>query len=191
LPLLVCGFHFLRLWVGPAYAVHTLTYLRILVLANVIRSLCAPYANMICATGRQGAAIATAFSEAAVNLGSSIYLASRFGAIGVAVGTLLGSFVSVSLHFLITMRLTQPTLSVDRSRLFLKGLLRPAVIAIPSVVLLPFWWSADRVAIGPVWILLWSLSTLAMAWFVALNKEEQNDLHRLLTSWLWPTANRS
>ena len=53
LPLIVCGSQILSLWVGPIYAMHTIGYLRILVLANMIRNLCLPYATMICATGRQ------------------------------------------------------------------------------------------------------------------------------------------
>jgi len=47
------------------------------------------------------AATASAVSEAVVNLGSSIYLANRFGAIGVAFGTVLGSIVGVALHFVV------------------------------------------------------------------------------------------
>jgi O-antigen/teichoic acid export membrane protein len=178
LPLIVCGSPLLRLWVGPAYAAHTLSYLRILVLANMIRNLCAPYASMICATDKQGAAIATALSEAVVNLGASVYLASRYGAIGVAIGTLLGSFVSVALHFAITMRFTRETLSIPRSRLFLQGLLHPAIIAIPSAALLPLWWSATRTTLSPHLVILWAFSTLAAAWFGAISKQEQNDLLR-------------
>lgn len=186
--LVVCGYPLLRLWVGSGYAFQTVSYLRILILANVIRSLCAPYASMICATGRQGAAVATAFSEAAVNLGSSVYLASRYGAIGVAMGTLLGSFVSVSLHFIITMAFTRETLIIDRFRLFYNGMLRPAVIALPSVFLLPFWWSTNLVAMNPVVIVLWGLSTLIVAWTVALSKEDQGDLRTLLRSQLRPNT---
>jgi O-antigen/teichoic acid export membrane protein len=182
LPLMVCGFPILRLWVGPIYALHTLKYLRILVFANVIRNLCAPYATMICATGRQGAATATALSEGVVNLSSSIYLASRFGAIGVALGTVIGSFVSVSLHFAITMHFTRQTLGSSRSRLFLKGLLRPAVIAIPSLALLPLWWSPTRLALSPRLLIVWGLTTLALGWFGALSSKERNDLMRLSRS---------
>jgi O-antigen/teichoic acid export membrane protein len=179
LPLAVCGFPILRLWVGPVYALHTLRYLRILVLANIIRNLCAPYATMISATGRQGAATATAISEAAVNLGSSIYLASRFGAIGVALGTLLGSLVSVSLHFAITMHFTYSTLAISRSKLFLKGLLQPAIIAVPSLVLLPLWSTSARMTLSLPWAIVWSVSTLVLAWFGGLSSKERNDLVRL------------
>jgi O-antigen/teichoic acid export membrane protein len=182
--LMVCGFPILRVWVGPAYALHTLKYLRILVLANVIRTLCAPYATMIAATGRQGAATAAAISEAVVNLGSSIYLASRFGAIGVALGTLLGSFVSVALHFAITMHFTQQTLEISRSRLFLKGLLQPTITAIPSLLLLPLWWSRSHVALTPRLAIVWGVSTLALAWLAVLSRQERNDLLHLSRSHL-------
>jgi O-antigen/teichoic acid export membrane protein len=176
LPLIVCGFPILRLWVGPEYALHTLMYLRVLVIANVIRNLCSPYATMICATGRQGAAAASAICEAIVNLGSSIYLARRFGAIGVALGTVLGSFVSVSLHFAITMRFTQQTLSISRSRLFLRGLLQPAVITIPSLALLPLWRVRTGTPFGPRSVVLWGLSTLILAWFGGLSGKDRHDL---------------
>jgi len=162
LPLIVCGFPVLRLWVGSANALHTLRYLRILVFANVIRNLCLPYTTMICGTDRQGAATAAAVTEAVVNMGSSVYLASRFGAIGVALGTVFGSFVSVLLHFAISMHFTQQTLAISRSRLFLRGLLQPAIIAIPSVVLLPLWWSSTRISLSPRLIIVWSLSTLGL-----------------------------
>jgi O-antigen/teichoic acid export membrane protein len=182
LPLMVCGLPILRLWVGPLYAQHTLQYLRILVLANVIRNLCAPYATMIVATGRQGAATATAVAEAAVNLGSSIFLASRFGAIGVALGTVLGSLVSVSCHFAITMHFTHSTLSISRAQLFLKGLLQPAMIGIPSLVFLPLLWAPARANLKPLPAIAWAVSTLLIAWFFGLNRRERSDIRRFLGS---------
>ncbi len=181
LPLIVCGWPLLRLWVGQEYATHTLPYLRILVCANVLRNLCAPYATMIVATDRQGAATAATISEAAVNLGSSIYLASRFGAIGVALGTVLGALVSVSLHFVISMRFSQRTISISSSRLFLKGLLRPAMIAIPSLVLLPLWWSPAPVSLSFQLAFVWAISTLLFAWLGGLSRRERKDLVQFLT----------
>jgi O-antigen/teichoic acid export membrane protein len=175
LPLIVCGFPILRVWVGPVYAAHSLRYLRILVLANIIRNLCAPYATIITATGRQAAALAAVISEAGVNLGSSIYLAHRFGAIGVAFGTLIGSFVSIAVHFAITMPFTRNTLAISRSQLFLKGLLRPAVTGIPTLILLPFWWHGPG-AHGPELAALWALSTFLLAWFLGIRNHERRYL---------------
>jgi O-antigen/teichoic acid export membrane protein len=182
LPLMVCGFPILRLWVGPVYALHTLGYLRILVFANVVRNLCAPYATMVCATGSQGAATASVVIEGIVNLSSSIYLASRFGAIGVALGTVLGSLVSVSLHFAISMHFTQQVLAISRSQLFLKGLLQPAIVSIPSLVLLPLWWSRTHMSLSLRWLIAWAVGTLLFAWFGGLNKTERSDLIRLSRS---------
>ncbi len=179
LPLVVCGFPILRAWVGPEYATHSLKYLRILVLANIIRNLCAPYATIITATGRQAAALTAAIAEAAVNLGSSIYLGSRFGAIGVAVGTLIGAVVSVAVHFAITMPFTRQTLAFSRSRLFLGGLLHPAVIGLPALLLLPFWWSG-RATPRPELAMLWGTCTAVVAWFFGIRNNERKYLIHLI-----------
>jgi O-antigen/teichoic acid export membrane protein len=165
LPFMVCGWQILRWWVGPAYASQTVPYLRVLVLANVIRSLCAPYSAMVVGTGRQGAATATVISEAIVNLGSSVYLARHIGAIGVGMGTFLGSFVSVGLHFAITMHCTRQAFAISRSRLFLNGLLQPSMVAIPSLLL--FAWGGLRpdINLRVGMEMAWGLSTLLLAWF--------------------------
>jgi O-antigen/teichoic acid export membrane protein len=182
LPLVVFGYPILRLWVGEQYALHTLPYLRILVAANIIRNLCAPYATMIVATDRQAAAIAAAVSEAVVNLGSSIYLASRFGAIGVALGTVIGAFVSIALHFGVTMRFTQRTLAISRPRLLGTGMLRPAIIAIPSLLMLPLCWSPDRSATAAPFMLAWCVSTVVLAWYGGLTMEDRAAAHRIVLS---------
>ncbi|HEY1801712.1 MAG TPA: polysaccharide biosynthesis C-terminal domain-containing protein [Terriglobales bacterium] len=174
LPLIVYGLPLLGLWVGSAYASHTVQYLRILVLANIIRNLCAPYATMITATNQQGAATVAAISEAAVNLGSSIYLAVHFGAIGVAFATLLGAFVSVLLHFAISMHYTFRTVAISRVRLFFKGLMQPAIIAAPSIIIMLFFASPAHIGLVPV--LGWAGSTILLAWFAGLKVQERNNL---------------
>ena len=189
LPLMVLGFPVLEHWVGPTYAMSSLLYMRILVLANIVRSFCQPYATMLAATGKQGAATITAISEAVINLGSSIYLASRFGAIGVAYGTLIGSFISVALHFAVSMRFTRQTLAIARTRLLVRGLLRPAIIAVPSVLLLPLWWTPSAATPARSVMLLWSFSTLFLAWFGSLTKEERSRLIRFTRSRLLLSAN--
>jgi O-antigen/teichoic acid export membrane protein len=148
------------------------------VFANIVRNLCAPYVTMIIATDRQSAAITAAVSEAVVNLGSSIYLASRFGAIGVALGTVLGAFVSIALHFGITMRFTHRTLAISRVRLLGKGMLRPAIIAIPSLLMLPLCWCPDQ-AMGTPMILVWCISTVFFAWYGGLTISDRSEAIRI------------
>ena len=123
--------------------------------------------------------IAAAVSEALVNLGSSLFLAWRFGAIGVAIGTGIGSLVSVSVHFAISMRLTRPVISVSRRRLFLRGILRPSIICLPSALLLLRWWPATYLRLVSSMSMLWVLCTVTPAYF-CLNREERQNFSRLI-----------
>jgi O-antigen/teichoic acid export membrane protein len=179
LPLVVFAFPILRIWVGSDYAVHTVAYLRILVLANIVRNLCAPYATMITATGSQKAGIASAVSEALVNLASSLYLASWLGAMGVAIGTVIGSCVGVLVHFVISMRLTRPLISIPRRRLLFRGILGPSIVCLPSALLLLRSWPANNLHLMSGMSMLWVLSTAVPAYY-SLNKEERQNLSRMI-----------
>jgi len=179
LPIVVFAFPLLRIWVGPDYAYHTARYLQVLVLANIVRNLCAPYATMVTATGTQKSALAAAFSEGLVNLAASLYLASRFGAIGVAIGTAIGSFVSVLVHFAVSMRLTQRVISISRDRLLLRGILGPCVVCLPSFLLIRHWWLATNLSMSASVSVLWALGTLLPAYY-CLNRKERQDLVRLI-----------
>lgn len=182
LPLLAGGYPILRLWVGATYALHSVRYLQVLVLATILRNLCMPYATVVVATGKQKLATASAIAEAVVNLGSSIYLARSLGAIGVAAGTLLGAFVSVAMHFTFSMHYTYSTILISRIRLFVGSLLRPALIAIPSLLFLPMWRNSSWQPLSlPLW-LFWATATLLIAWFGALNADERTSLLGIIGS---------
>lgn len=187
LPLVVGGLPILRLWVGNNYALQSITYLRILVVANIIRSLGAPYATMIVATGKMNAATVTAISEAVANLVCSTYLASRMGAIGVALGTLIGSFVSIAMHFLVSMHFTRDTFAISRIGLILHGILRPSMMLIPTVFFLPYWWASTLITLKPTVIFLWAVATLLLAWMGSLNKSDRGKLTQLMRSKLYPS----
>lgn len=176
LPLLVGAYPVLRLWVGSTYAFHAVGYLRILVLANILRMVCLPYATMLVATESQKIAIAGAVAEAVVNVGSSIYFARHFGAIGVAFGTLLGAFVSVTVHFAFNMHYTYSKFAVSRTQLLLQGVIRPAITAIPSILLFRLWWSAENPSLNPLLWATWAAATMLLAWFVGLDAGERDRL---------------
>jgi O-antigen/teichoic acid export membrane protein len=172
LPLLVGGYLALKLWVGQHYAVAAAPLLRILILANIVRQLCAPYSTMVVATARQRVATASAVTEAVVNLGASIWLARSYGAIGVAIGTLIGSFASVGMHFAVSMHFTR-NLAVSRIRLFFKGILQPSLMAIPTFVLLHLWWVSGKPQMNSLEWLLWSFTTLFLMATVSLQKSDR------------------
>jgi O-antigen/teichoic acid export membrane protein len=181
LPLVVAGYAILRLWVGPAYAANSIGFLRILVVANIIRNLCSPYATMVVATSRQRVATASALTEGIVNLVSSIWLARHIGALGVALGTLLGAVAGVAMHYGVSMRYTQANLALPRMELFVKGMVRPAVIAIPSILLFRHWLPAGAPAISFQLYVAWALATLLLAWFVSIPREDRSLVARVVS----------
>jgi O-antigen/teichoic acid export membrane protein len=173
LPMVVAGYVILRAWVGPTYAVHSIQLLRLLVVANIVRNLCAPYATMVVAMSKQRVATASALTEGIVNLVSSIFLARRAGALGVAIGTLLGAAAGVAMHFGISMRYTQSSLALPRTQLLVKGIVRPASIAVPSALLFPRWCHTGPPSIDTRLYVVWFVSTLLLAWFVGMSREDR------------------
>lgn len=131
LPLLLYGYPILSIWVGADYARHSLLLMEILTIANMVRLSMLPYSVAVVGDGLQRYGFIAAIGEAVVNFGVSIALASRFGAVGVAVGTVVGGVVSVGLHFFCTMRYTSRAIPVRRVELILRGLARPLACAIP------------------------------------------------------------
>jgi O-antigen/teichoic acid export membrane protein len=95
MPLLVGSYPLLSFWVGRGYATRSALYLEVLVIGNVVRQLVYPYMIGVVATGKQHLATISAIAEASVNVALSIWLVQKFGAIGVAIGTLVGAFISV------------------------------------------------------------------------------------------------
>jgi O-antigen/teichoic acid export membrane protein len=183
LPLLIGPYILLKLWVGHDYATRSALFLQVLVLGNVIRQLANPYAMVLLATGQQHLATVAAIAEALVNLSLSIYLVQRFGAVGVAIGTLVGAFVSVGLHLTVSMKLTRSMISMSRRRFVLTGLLRPLLCVIPSTLLILLWKESGMLPISIPMILISFLATAAIGWLVGLTNSERNDLlsviHRL------------
>jgi len=182
LPIIVFGFPLLKLWLGADYAMHSIGYLRVLVVANVLRNVCLPYSTMVVGTGEQRSATIAAIGEAIVNLASSVILANFLGASGVAYGTLIGACVSVFLHFTLSMRATNDVLRVSRRRLFLEGIATPSIVLIPTLLTAPLWAGQSHFSMNPAPTLLWAASTLACSWLALRKTERESILLKVSTS---------
>jgi O-antigen/teichoic acid export membrane protein len=184
LPLLFGAYPLLSLWVGKGYAARSALYLEVLVLGNVVRQLVSPYILIVVATGKQHLATIAAVAEASVNIVLSIWLVQRVGAVGVAIGTLVGAFVSVGIHLAVSMRLTQATISLQRPRYLRQGLLRPLLMVAPAFLLYPFWRRLEMLPAQPGILVIWVAVTALVAWRVVLTAEDRQELgsfvHRLL-----------
>lgn len=154
---LVVGAHLvIRVWAGAEFAQHSTLILQVLVIANVIRLCALPYSTLLLGTGQQKQVIVSPLAEGATNLVTSVVGAYFFGAIGVAFGTLIGSFVSIGMHLFYNVPRTAVIL-INRSQLVRDSLMRPALCVAPFACLLVL----RRVT--PGWMLEAQLSVTAAA----------------------------
>jgi O-antigen/teichoic acid export membrane protein len=180
IPLLFLGFPLLRIWVGAQYASHALIYLEALVAANIVRQLAYPYALMVVGLGQQRFATVSPVVEAIINLISSILLARRYGAIGVAAGTLIGAFAGVIAHVLISMPRTQVAVAVARLRLIREGVARPLLSFLPLLACLPFWRRQSMLPLPVPALVLWVIATASILWWLGLAPNDRRQMTRLV-----------
>ena len=174
LPLLFCGYPLLNLWLGHAYAVKSVLFLEILVVGNVARQIGLPYAIFMVATGKQRYGTIAPILESTTNVVLSVLLARRYGAIGVAMGTLIAALIGLTGHLLISMHYTQGAIAFSRLRFILHSVLRPACMVLPTLLVLPFWHRQQLWPFNPMLLVVWAVSTFALSWFVGLTRAERD-----------------
>ncbi|MGH9585581.1 MAG: oligosaccharide flippase family protein [Acidobacteriaceae bacterium] len=139
LPLIVFAFEILKLWIGPNIAESGQSLLVILLIANIVRLIGAPYASILVGTGQQKLVIVSPIMEGVCNLVLSILLGMRYGAIGVAWGTLAGATVGMLSQIVYNVKRTEPTIQVSRRKYLVAGVLIPVLCGSP--VYCTFWLS--------------------------------------------------
>lgn len=132
LPLILGGKFALRIWAGADYAQHSTAILQVLLIANLVRLCALPYSTLLLGTGQQNKVILSPLVEGTTNLAASVIGAYLLGAIGVAIGTLIGSLVSIGFHIFYNMPRTV-MIAIDRARIVKEGLLRPLTCGLPFI----------------------------------------------------------
>ena len=130
-PILLYAEPILRLWIGPQYLPAGAPVLAILIIANIIRLIGLPYSVILVAAGQQRYIIISPLAEGFSNLIASVVLGSLFGGIGIALGTLFGSFVSVGAHLAYSMPRTKAAITFSRRGFIRSGLLYPILCTSP------------------------------------------------------------
>jgi O-antigen/teichoic acid export membrane protein len=166
LPLIVGGKFILRLWVGTDYAMHSIGILQALVVANVVRLCALPYATLLLGTNQQRKVIMSPLAEGVTNLSTSVLGAYLLGAIGVAIGTLIGSFVGVGLHLFHNMPRTSD-IAFSRLEFVKQGLLRPLACSVPILAL--FLVGINSPSTSPAAVLLFALVAVCGTGFLFWN----------------------
>src|SRR6267378_1434013 len=183
LPLVLAGRFILSVWVGKAYADHSTSIMQLLVVANVVRLSFLPYATLLLGMGEQRKVIVSPVAEGVTNLFASVLGAVWLGAIGVAIGTLIGSFVSIGVHFLYHMPRTTG-IAINRPLLVKEGLFRPLICAVPLSLLLILQVVARGVSAGSM-LLLAGIAVICTGWLLwsfGLIGSERQKLERVFAS---------
>jgi O-antigen/teichoic acid export membrane protein len=134
IPILMYAKTILHVWIGQQYADVGAPLLQILVVANIIRLVGAPYSVVLIAAGQQNYIKVSPLSEGISNFVASVVLGLLLGGVGVALGTLLGSVVSVASHLLYSMPRTHSVIRFSRRQLLLDGLLWPLLWTCPLIL---------------------------------------------------------
>jgi O-antigen/teichoic acid export membrane protein len=124
--------------VGETYAHAALPILQLLAVAQVLRMVGNPYGTVLVATGLQSYAIPLVLVEGFTNLLLSLWFAFKFGAIGVAVGTLAASALALSLTIFWLMPRVKP-MRVSGRDFFQAAVLKPLLVFSPLIA-----WLASR-----------------------------------------------
>jgi len=181
LPLLIGGNLILNIWVGPEYAAQGTAILQVLVVANIIRLISLPYSTLLLGTGQQHKVILSPIAEGITNLIASVAGAYLLGAIGVAIGTLIGSFVNVGFHFVYNMPRTS-SIAIDRPLLVKDGFLRPFGCAIPLGLIMLLHFLVPQLSLAVLVPLAGAatLMTLFLLWNYGLFSAERTRLQSAL-----------
>lgn len=176
-PLVIFGSYVLNLWVGPAYAEHAIWILRILVAANVVRLTLTPYAVILIGTGQQRLVTVSPIVEGVINLVVSVVAAELLGAVGVAVGTLVGSIFCVAAGYFYNMPRTA-SVHFRFDEYLRDGVLMPAATVLAITLPLLF---LKQGAGQPLVAATISITAVWLTWRVALLEKEKRLCKKVLS----------
>jgi O-antigen/teichoic acid export membrane protein len=165
LPLIVFASPIIRIWLGPQFVQPGRNLLIILVIANIVRLTGAPFASILIGTGQQRLLVLTPLMEGAINLVFSIVLGVKFGAIGVAWGTLVAAVVATMANIFYNLPRAQYNIHCSPLRYVSEAMGVPALCAMPVCLAL----AAATVfeSIGPPIVrLAWMISFCACAFVI-------------------------
>lgn len=131
LPLMVLAAPLIRLWIGGQFTATGAGVLVLLVIANMIRLTGAPYASILVGSGQQRLIVVGPLIEGLTNLTASILLGWKYGAFGVAAGTLVGSCAGFTANILYSMAKTSVCIDVSRLHYLREAIAAPAACGLP------------------------------------------------------------
>jgi O-antigen/teichoic acid export membrane protein len=128
MPAVIYAGPILKVWIGQRYVQAGAPILIILVVANFVRLIGAAYSVVLVAAGQQSQIKVSPLTEGISNLIASLVLGAMFGGIGVALGTLIGSFFSIGAHLFYSMPRTRDAIHLSVREYLWSGVGAPALV---------------------------------------------------------------
>lgn len=125
-----------HLWAGTAGTGRAPTYLRVLYVASCLRFVFLPWSVLVVVRGEQRSISFAPVAEAVVNVVASVALGLWLGAIGVAMGTLVGAAVAAGLYLARAVPRTAGSGLTAQNLLAAAGTAWPPIAAATGLVLL-------------------------------------------------------
>lgn len=185
LPLILFANWLFRIWVGPVYALHASILLQVLVAANIIRICLTPYVLAMIGSGEQRRVILVPILEGVTNLAFSLVLARSLGALGVALGTLVGAIVGVAGNFFYNMRRTT-AIELHVGDYFRDSILRPCLCVFPVLLVALSWRTLPSELVRDVCAAITCLASSALLWKIALMPGDRVRLKEIVRSRVSP-----
>jgi O-antigen/teichoic acid export membrane protein len=180
-PLMMFGELIISVWVGEQYRESTALFLKILLVANLIRLSAYPYSIILIGTGQQQKVIMTPLVEGLSNFISSVFLASVFGGIGVAAGTIIGGLGGILANIVYNMRNTKGIENSLRTY-FIDGLIKPILCFSPIIFACVFYTvHSDWLSIMVCTVVI--LLTLILVFRFALAEKERRRIFLILSNY--------
>lgn len=162
-------------YVGAAYVADVAAILSILLVAATIRLSMLPYNIVVVGTGDHRRIILSPIAEGICNILASAFLGWRFGAIGVAWGTVIGGVVGVAFH--LGLNLPRSVRVGVRPGTFASEAFVPAVIAVIPVMIVAAFQGSGLVRAGMGGVpAIAALAFLVLAWRITLQSAERHSI---------------
>jgi O-antigen/teichoic acid export membrane protein len=172
----------LTAYIGPEYVTDVAAILSILLLAATIRLSMLPFNVVAIGTGDHRRIILSPIAEGICNLLASAFLGWRFGAIGVAWGTVVGGVVGVAFH--LGLNLPRSVRLGVGLRTFASAAFLPAMIAVTPLLIVAALQGAGFIVSGSQAAIVVAGVVLAfvfLAWSVTLEAAERQSIVSKLT----------
>jgi len=134
MPAVIYAGPILKIWIGQQYVQTGAPILVILVIANFVRLIGAGYAVVLIAAGQHILVKVSPLTEGITNLVASLVLGAMLGGIGVALGTLIGSFFSIGAHLFYSMPRTRDSIRLSVRNYLWSGVGAPLMVTALLIV---------------------------------------------------------